>query len=270
MPNDTRISKWGNSLAVRIPLTLAKEARLAEGDWPGQSWAEDPNPVSPALGCCGTAAGSPVIDFVATHFPVPVDASTTLYPGSLQDCYEAYASETTPCSQIVYQYPQGTGTASGTLLPPVPITIVGSGFGYLPNLPQLMTSCGGGVSCASNYLEVSDCAAGNTCPLPDAYAWDTSGGAACQVYIADWTNTSISIIANLPTGVTDLYSGATVSPLSDFSPLTISPAAGASFACPVAASDTLRITVINPQNPTAGGTLNIIPWSVSPAGTPLN
>jgi antitoxin MazE len=32
MSNDTRISKWGNSLAVRIPLPLAKEARLAEGD----------------------------------------------------------------------------------------------------------------------------------------------------------------------------------------------------------------------------------------------
>ena len=32
MPNDTQISKWGNSLAVRIPLALAKEARLAEGD----------------------------------------------------------------------------------------------------------------------------------------------------------------------------------------------------------------------------------------------
>ena len=32
MPNNTRLSKWGNSLAVRIPLTLARDARLAEGD----------------------------------------------------------------------------------------------------------------------------------------------------------------------------------------------------------------------------------------------
>ncbi len=32
MPNDTKVSKWGNSLAVRIPLALAREARLAEGD----------------------------------------------------------------------------------------------------------------------------------------------------------------------------------------------------------------------------------------------
>jgi len=33
MPNETRISKWGNSLAVRIPQAIAKEARLSEGDY---------------------------------------------------------------------------------------------------------------------------------------------------------------------------------------------------------------------------------------------
>jgi antitoxin MazE len=32
MPNESTISKWGNSLAVRIPLTIAKQASLAEGD----------------------------------------------------------------------------------------------------------------------------------------------------------------------------------------------------------------------------------------------
>jgi antitoxin MazE len=32
MRNGSMISKWGNSLAVRIPLTLAKQASLAEGD----------------------------------------------------------------------------------------------------------------------------------------------------------------------------------------------------------------------------------------------
>ena len=30
--NDTQVSKWGNSLAVRIPRAIAKEARLVEGD----------------------------------------------------------------------------------------------------------------------------------------------------------------------------------------------------------------------------------------------
>ena len=32
MRNDSRITKWGNSLAVRIPLAIAKQASLAEGD----------------------------------------------------------------------------------------------------------------------------------------------------------------------------------------------------------------------------------------------
>ena len=32
MRNDSRISKWGNSLAVRIPLAIAKQASLTEGD----------------------------------------------------------------------------------------------------------------------------------------------------------------------------------------------------------------------------------------------
>ena len=32
MRNDSRIAKWGNSLAVRIPLAIAKEASLTEGD----------------------------------------------------------------------------------------------------------------------------------------------------------------------------------------------------------------------------------------------
>lgn len=32
MRNESRIAKWGNSLAVRIPLAIAKQASLAEGD----------------------------------------------------------------------------------------------------------------------------------------------------------------------------------------------------------------------------------------------
>jgi antitoxin MazE len=32
MRNEARVSKWGNSLAVRIPLAIAKQASLGEGD----------------------------------------------------------------------------------------------------------------------------------------------------------------------------------------------------------------------------------------------
>ncbi len=32
MHDNSRIAKWGNSLAVRIPLAIARQAGLAEGD----------------------------------------------------------------------------------------------------------------------------------------------------------------------------------------------------------------------------------------------
>ena len=32
MRNEITVSKWGNSLAVRIPQAIVKEARLTEGD----------------------------------------------------------------------------------------------------------------------------------------------------------------------------------------------------------------------------------------------
>ena len=32
VPNEAVVSKWGNSLAVRIPLAIAKQAGLSEGD----------------------------------------------------------------------------------------------------------------------------------------------------------------------------------------------------------------------------------------------
>ena len=32
MRNESTVSKWGNSLAVRIPLAIAKQANLGEGD----------------------------------------------------------------------------------------------------------------------------------------------------------------------------------------------------------------------------------------------
>ena len=32
MRDNSRIAKWGNSLAVRIPLAIARQARLEEGD----------------------------------------------------------------------------------------------------------------------------------------------------------------------------------------------------------------------------------------------
>jgi antitoxin MazE len=33
MANETTVSKWGNSLAIRIPQAIAKQASLNEGDY---------------------------------------------------------------------------------------------------------------------------------------------------------------------------------------------------------------------------------------------
>jgi antitoxin MazE len=41
MQNETTVSKWGNSLAVRIPLAIAKQASLSEGDRVALALASD-------------------------------------------------------------------------------------------------------------------------------------------------------------------------------------------------------------------------------------
>jgi antitoxin MazE len=41
MARDTQVAKWGNSLAIRIPRTLAQDAHLAEGDRLSLDLAED-------------------------------------------------------------------------------------------------------------------------------------------------------------------------------------------------------------------------------------
>ena len=41
MPNETQVSKWGNSLAVRIPQSIVRDARLAEGDRLSLDLADD-------------------------------------------------------------------------------------------------------------------------------------------------------------------------------------------------------------------------------------
>ena len=41
MPQQTRLAKWGNSLAVRIPHSVAREAKLNEGDSVNLSLTEE-------------------------------------------------------------------------------------------------------------------------------------------------------------------------------------------------------------------------------------
>jgi antitoxin MazE len=41
MPNETRVSKWRNSLAVSIPQAIVRKAQLAEGDRLSHDLADD-------------------------------------------------------------------------------------------------------------------------------------------------------------------------------------------------------------------------------------
>ena len=97
--------------------------------------------------------------------------------------------------------------------------------------------------------------------------WNTNNTLpSCQMYIANWTNTNISLAANLPVDVTDMYQpGVVLSPLNDVSPLTFGAARPTSTTgCPVASGDHLTFTITNPQS---GATSHPITVPVSPTGT---
>jgi hypothetical protein len=76
----------------------------------------------------------------------------------------------------------------------------------------------------------------------DPYLWDTASSPDCQVYVANWTDTSVWLEANLPQDTENLNS-VTLSPVADLSPLTFFPALG----CTVSKNDVLTFAVANPQ-----------------------
>jgi hypothetical protein len=127
--------------------------------------------------------------------------------------------------------------------PPMPVTIVGSGFGYLGGtLPYVAPN--------PPYLQIKD--DGHS---TGGVAWNTNGDppSSCQVYVANWNDTSISLVINAPIDAYNLYlgTGDYLSPLSDFSPLTLFPNAYNTQSCPVGTGDVLEFTVTNPQSAAA-------------------
>jgi hypothetical protein len=82
------------------------------------------------------------------------------------------------------------------------------------------------------------------------------------VYIANWTNWSISLVANLTTSAFNGYEPSLpLSPLADVNYETFQPGSS----CQIAAGDVLGFTVTNPQS---GGSTTMSPTvTVSGAGT---
>jgi hypothetical protein len=118
----------------------------------------------------------------------------------------------------------------------VPITITGSGFGYLPwGMP---------VAVSANSSFPLD--------IQDGTRWNTATTSACQMYITEWSDAKISLVLSERTSVQDMYqtaehlSNTFLSPVTDVSPFMFA-AAAATGECPVNAGDSLTITITNPQ-----------------------
>lgn len=201
--------------------------------WPPK--AGTPNPTDPPYLVCGTVASSaPQINFVATPFPDPASAYFGSGTCSVPD---------SGCSQIIAQAPQFTESGGGSpWQPTLPLTIVGKGFGYLPNqdLPAAVQG--------STYLNVQN---DNSSHL-GAGPWDTRTNPHCRLYIENWTDTSISVAVSL----------ANPTPYPPFSDYTYQTFASAP-ACPVNPGDGLTFTVRNPQGSGQVSTATPITVSVS-------
>ncbi|MGD0360743.1 MAG: hypothetical protein ABSC93_07715 [Bryobacteraceae bacterium] len=233
-------------------------------DWPDQFWPSATGTLTPPLNCRASSPATPQIFFAATQFPIPA-----ITEFGQTEC----ASQPGFCSQILPQSALAALLPSETAWqPPLPVTIVGSGFGYLPQPLPFAGPASSLVGPAGQFLVITDAGNGNGGDAWSTNPSDSTYTTACQVYVADWRDTGISLIANLPTGVTDSYQqqhapGATLSALVDFSPLTL--AAAPPFGktgCPIAAGDILTFTVMNPQN----GQTSTAQVTVSPAtGTTL-
>ena len=198
--------------------------------WP-TFWPQTPASAQSLYCGLGSQPTSPTISFAASLLGTE-DWPTCTSPGLI-------------CN-YVYALPDQTDAFTTPTLPPLPVDIVGSGFGYLPEvLPYAVQS--------SPYIEIADNGVGN-----GGSAWDTgaggTGGASCQIYIANWTDTSISVLANLPIDAFNQYLvGTYLSPISDASPLTFFPNHATPTPynvqnCPLSNGDTLTFLVTNPQS----------------------
>lgn len=187
---------------------------------------------------CGmVAAPAPQIDFVGTQFSAPVGNAN--FPTSPMHC--ALAINNNSCSQILYQPTQAAGNMAQNWQPGLPLTIEGTGFGFLPEmtLPYATTSWG-----STPYLTIED-----VNPQNQFVNW-SSPNSQCQMLILNWSPTTITVVPNVETHMYD-GSNTLVSPLTDTSPFSLS----ASTSCAVILGDSITVTVTNPQNITQQSTL---------------
>lgn len=203
----------------------------------------------PNLNCGNSTSGTftPEIFYVATQFTTQVKASGepgtgNPSPCAAQDTLTGGGSNSNPCIQIFAQAEQNNSTWQ----PPMPLTIVGQGFGYLSGVPWVGPS--------PAYVDIQ---AYSAQPPAGSLLWDTAFG-TCQVYIADWTDSSISLLVGLPQNPENVASNP-LSPATDMSPQT--------FFCLAAQGSYLQVKVTNPQATTNTGTLAAAQNVLAPGST---
>ena len=234
---------------------------LVSQDFPRQFWSDSTNTETHLTLSCPSSSGvsttaTPAITYVSTQAPVPVNAPTSLFLGSPQDC-----ATPTDCNQIILQSAQMTEAAGASPWSPgLPLKIVGSGFGYYgfpssssqnAGLPSLISA-----GTVSPNLTISHCPAGNfgggTC---STYDWTTANRSGCQLYLTNWTDTSISVVLGLKAAIENVYEtenslSQVLSPLSDLTPADLP----AGSQCVSVSGDYLFFAITNPQSSNSNST----------------
>ncbi len=220
--------------------------------WPGTSSTATQNLVCPASGISANQPSTPTINFAASLV-------------SSQDASTCMTDAAGTCNSINALSTQTDAFTTATP-PPMQVTIVGSGFGYLPETLAYAKQ-------NPTLLQIND--DGNSI---SGVAWNSAGidggtPATCQVYVANWSDTSISLVINAPIEAYNLYlgTGDYISPLTAFSPLTLFTDGYNTWNCPVGTGDTLTLTVTNPQNtgnPTASMKVCVGTTGVAPVPCP--
>jgi hypothetical protein len=216
--------------------------------WPTY-WPSTTYPAPQSLTCGTQTPPSPSFYFATSQWPYSVEASN-----SSLECTAAWANCTSVTAQTLPAAEQTEGQ------PPLPITLVGTGFGYLQqyqvpdngplefDLPFIPPA---GYA-SSQYLAVQDERSGTP-------VWNTIDNPSCQVYIANWTGTSVSFIVGVPVDASDQY-GVALSPLNDLSPLSFFYENGSgtigtnTMNCSISPGDLLTFTVTNPESGNSSST----------------
>ena len=196
----------------------------------------------PPISGSSSSSFTPAVDFIATQFTTQVQATGEPGAGNpdLCDAQDTLVGglNSNPCIQGIRQQTQ---QEAKTYQPTLPLTIIGSHFGYLSGLPW--------AGAQPPYIVISNDDASHGGANP----WSTDGGVGgalglCQIYISDWTDGTISLQVGLPTQALN-GAGTVLSPLTDMGPVSFFQPTSGTVNCPVSVNDNIQVTVTNPQQP---------------------